>query len=249
MYAHSDSENQFCLLCKFHITDSFLQLNFQKANSQPTNSIIQNIQTGGVIQEMHELYSTILNANKSKSVVSAKRLMNYVYSKNEMLEQHYHQDCHQFFIWLVNEVNDELIHKAKSQKYGYNQKDYLTVLQKDMFGVQTTRTTCLKCKSVSERDELQVDLSLHIPEPNMTLSECIKNFSAKEGLREENKFFCDVCRCLQNAQKTTLLKTLPRYLTIHLKRFKYDERIKGLSKINSQVTFPFQLKLKTVNRQ
>ena len=68
-------------------------------------------------------------------------------------------------------------------------------------------------------------------------------------MKGPDSFFCDRCKSLQEAEKVTLLKTLPRFLTVHLKRFKYDERIKGLSKITWQVAFPLQLKLKTVLQQ
>jgi hypothetical protein len=33
---------------------------------------------------------------------------------------------------------------------------------------------------------------------------------------------------------------------VHLKRFKYDEKIKGLAKIFWQIAFPLQLKIKSV---
>lgn len=90
-------------------------------------------------------------------------------------------------------------------------------------------------------------MSLHLPEPNVSLSYCIRHYSTPEYMKGSDSFFCDRCKSLQEAEKTTLLKTLPRYLTVHLKRFKYDERIKGLSKITWQVAFPLQLKLKSVS--
>ena len=152
-------------------------------------------------------------------------------------------------MWLINAVNDELVKKIKQQKPNYTQKEYPTFLEKELFGIQTTRTICGNCKSVSERDELEVNLSVHLPEPNISLSHCIRNFSSVEHLRGQDKFFCDKCQSLQEAQKTTLIKSLPRYLNVHLKRFKYDERIRGLVKISWQVAFPLQLRLSTVIQQ
>ena len=49
--------------------------------------------------------------------------------------------------------------------------------------------------------------------------------SATETLDAEDKFFCDACRGLQEAQKAMRIKALPRVLCLHLKRFKYIEQL------------------------
>lgn len=45
-----------------------------------------------------------------------------------------------------------------------------------------------------------MDLSLEI-ENNASLTSCLKAFSATETLDREDKFSCDTCGCLQEAQK------------------------------------------------
>ncbi len=47
--------------------------------------------------------------------------------------------------------------------------------------------------------------------------------SATEMLNCDDKFFCDHCCCLQEAQKRMLIKQAPPCLILHLKRFKYIE--------------------------
>jgi ubiquitin C-terminal hydrolase len=44
--------------------------------------------------------------------------------------------------------------------------------------------------------------------------------------------------------KGTLIKTLPNFLSIHLRRFKYDEKKKGITKLVWQIPFPFKIKIK-----
>jgi ubiquitin C-terminal hydrolase len=46
-----------------------------------------------------------------------------------------------------------------------------------------------------------------------------------EMLSRDDKFFCDTCGCLQEAQKRLLLQQLPQCLIFHLKRFKYMEQL------------------------
>ena len=48
--------------------------------------------------------------------------------------------------------------------------------------------------------------------------------SATEPLDGDDKFFCDACKGLQDAQKRMKIKVLPRVLCLHLKRFKYIEQ-------------------------
>ena len=48
--------------------------------------------------------------------------------------------------------------------------------------------------------------------------------SSTETLDADDKFFCDVCQCLQEAQKRMKIKQLPQVLCLHLKRFKYIEQ-------------------------
>ena len=80
-------------------------------------------------------------------------------------------------------------------------------------------------------------------------------------LSQRNKFFCDSCCSLQEAEKrlvilsfrrhvcitTALLsmkiKKLPNVLTLHLKRFKYQEDVQKYIKLTYRVAFPIELRL------
>ena len=44
-------------------------------------------------------------------------------------------------------------------------------------------------------------------------------------IQAENKFFCDACCSLQEANKCMRIKRLPNILALHLKRFKYIEQV------------------------
>jgi ubiquitin C-terminal hydrolase len=53
---------------------------------------------------------------------------------------------------------------------------------------------------VSSRDETFLDLSVDI-EQNSSITACLRQFSASEMLCQRNKFFCDACCDLQEAEK------------------------------------------------
>ena len=70
--------------------------------------------------------------------------------------------------------------------------------------ILTSETRCLTCENVSSRDESFLDLSIDI-EQNSSVTACLRQFSASEMLCQRNKFFCDACCDLQEAEKRFVL--------------------------------------------
>ncbi|KAI8593350.1 hypothetical protein BDZ88DRAFT_139536 [Geranomyces variabilis] len=109
-------------------------------------------------------------------------------------------------------------------------------------GLLTNETKCLTCETVTSRDETFLDLSVDV-EPNCSLSYCLRNFSKSETLCQKNKFFCDNCRSLQEAEKRMIVRQAPNILAVHLKRFKYQEQVQRYIKLAYSVPFPLELRL------
>jgi ubiquitin carboxyl-terminal hydrolase 9/13 len=95
---------------------------------------------------------------------------------------------------------------------------------------------------VTNRDESFLDLSIDI-ERHHSVTACLKAFSASEMLCHRNKFYCDTCVSLQEAEKRMKIKRLPRVLALHLKRFKYMESMGRHVKLGFRVAFPLELRL------
>ncbi len=53
---------------------------------------------------------------------------------------------------------------------------------------------------ITSRDDPFLDLSIDI-EQNSSVTSCLRQFSASEMLVHQDKFFCDVCCGLQEAEK------------------------------------------------
>ncbi|CAI2176478.1 16042_t:CDS:10 [Funneliformis geosporum] len=109
-------------------------------------------------------------------------------------------------------------------------------------GTLTNETKCLTCETITSRDDPFLDLSIDI-EQNSSVTSCLRSFSASEMLVHQNKFFCDVCCGLQEAEKSMKIKKLPNVLALHLKRFKYQEKLQKYIKLSYRVVFPFELRL------
>jgi len=123
-----------------------------------------------------------------------------------------------------------------------NHQQPVTWVHKIFQGTLTNETRCLCCETITARDETFLDLSLDI-EQNSSITSCLRNFSSTETLNAEDKFFCDKCCSLQEAQKRMKIKIPPRILVIHLKRFKYIEQLGRYKKLSYRVVFPMELKL------
>ena len=75
-----------------------------------------------------------------------------------------------------------------------------TLVHRLFEGTLTSETRCLTCETVSSRDESFLDLSIDI-EQHSSVTACLRQFSASEMLCQRNKFFCDSCCDLQEAEK------------------------------------------------
>jgi len=113
----------------------------------------------------------------------------------------------------------------------------------DIFqGYLVNQMKCLCCENVTVRRETFLDLSVDI-EQHTSIAACLRAFESTELLRAGNKFFCDQCGCLQEAEKRLRIYQLPSVLTLHLKRFKYVERLGRCCRLPYRVVFPLQLRV------
>ncbi|KAL6079056.1 hypothetical protein QOT17_001207 [Balamuthia mandrillaris] len=116
-----------------------------------------------------------------------------------------------------------------------------TFIQAVFEGILTNETKCMCCEQVKNKNECFLDLSLDI-EHNSSVSHCLRSFSHVEMLDKEDKFFCECCNSLQEAQKRLKIKELPHILIVHLKRFKFTENYQ-FRKLSYCVSFPFEMRL------
>eukprot|EP00262_Sarcandra_glabra_P008823 TRINITY_DN2264_c0_g1_i1.p1 TRINITY_DN2264_c0_g1~~TRINITY_DN2264_c0_g1_i1.p1 ORF type:complete len:372 (-),score=61.15 TRINITY_DN2264_c0_g1_i1:207-1322(-) len=211
-----------------------------------------------------DLFTQISSQKKKTGVIAPKRFVQRVKKQNELFRSYMHQDAHEFLNFLLNELVDILEKESNAAKgpaetsspsektangglrngqaNGVQKEPLITWVHQNFQGILTNETRCLRCETVTARDETFLDLSLDI-EQNSSITSCLKNFSSTETLNAEDKFFCDKCCSLQEAQKRMKIKKPPSILVIHLKRFKYIEQLGRYKKLSYRVVFPLELKL------
>jgi len=188
----------------------------------------------------------IVNPSRTGIVTPAKFLE--VLRRNfELFRSPMHQDAHEFLNLLLNDVVEQVesfSKKATEQTAtkGLNWKPNTSWVHELFEGTLTSETRCLTCETTSQRDEVFLDLSVDLEE-HSSVTSCLARFSQEEMLCERNKFHCDRCGGLQEAEKRMKIKRLPRILALHLKRFKYTEDYGRLQKLFHRVVYPFHLRL------
>mmetsp|Transcript_4642 Transcript_4642/g.8008 ORF Transcript_4642/g.8008 Transcript_4642/m.8008 type:complete len:352 (-) Transcript_4642:104-1159(-) len=195
-----------------------------------------------------ELFLQISVNKKKTGVLAPKKFVARLKRDNELFSGYMHQDAHEFLNYVLNqssEILEDTIKQACKARTGRPPPIDLPIntwIHEIFQGKLVNETRCLHCETVTCREEVFMDLSLEI-EQNSSLTSCLRNFSAMETLNCDDKFFCDHCCCLQEAQKRMLIKEAPPCLILHLKRFKYVESQGRMRKLMYRVVFPLELKL------
>ena len=204
---------------------------------------------------LKDIFEAIIAHRSRTGVVSPHKFLEILRKDNEMFRQPMHQDAHEFLNLLLNQVveNVEEFSRENAKQIEANGSPALATADRasvtntswvhELFeGILTSETRCLTCENISQRDEAFLDLSVDL-EQHSSVTSCLRKFSEEEMLCERNKFHCDNCGGLQEAEKRMKIKRLPRVLALHLKRFKYTEDFNRLQKLFHRVVFPYHLRL------
>ena len=220
-----------------------------------------------LFSSLKDIFEAVIAHQSRIGVVSPGNFLEVLRKEHEMFRGQMHQDAHEFLNIVLNEVVENVEANAKkngadhmmngsAESPGFAQAlatamphvnssktNGDTRWVHDLFeGTLTSETKCLTCENVSQRDETFLDLSVDLDQ-HSSVTSCLRKFSEEEILCERNKFHCDRCGGLQEAEKRMKIKRLPRVLALHLKRFKYTEDLQRLQKLFHRVVYPYHLRL------
>uniref|UniRef100_A0A060TDB7 Ubiquitin carboxyl-terminal hydrolase n=1 Tax=Blastobotrys adeninivorans TaxID=409370 RepID=A0A060TDB7_BLAAD len=189
---------------------------------------------------LKDIFESMAENESRIGVVSPAKLIEVLKRDNEPFRSSMHQDAHEFFNFVLNEVIENVDIQATMLPPSNPPANKWI---HDLFeGLLTSETKCLTCENVSRRDEQFIDLSIDL-ERNTSVTACLRQFSASEMLCERNKFHCDNCGGLQEAEKRMKVKKLPKILALHLKRFKFTEDMQRNVKLFHRVLYPKHVRL------
>lgn len=220
---------------------------------------------------LKDIFTALIESSTRTGVLSPQRFLEIFKRENEAFRNQNHQDAHEFYGLVLNDVISTVEATARQlqesempksnglARSGGNALGASMALMKaqqaagamspgtgwvhDIFeGVLTSETKCLACETTSQRDETFLDLSIDLEE-HSSVTSCLRKFSDEEMLCERNKFHCDQCGGLQEAEKRMKIKKLPKVMALHLKRFKYTEDFTRLQKLFHRVVYPYHLRM------
>ncbi|KAL3476403.1 hypothetical protein BJX99DRAFT_246918 [Aspergillus californicus] len=210
---------------------------------------------------LKDIFESVVGSQSRIGIIKPHHFLGVLKREHEMFRTAMHQDAHEFLNLLLNEVvanveaallqpaPEKLLPSAESSESlqpssssGFKTPNTTRWVHELFEGLLTSETQCLTCEKASQRDEVFLDLSVDL-EQHSSVTSCLRKFSAEEMLCERNKFHCDNCGGLQEAEKRMKIKRLPRILALHLKRFKYTEDLQRLQKLFHRVVYPYHLRL------
>lgn len=129
------------------------------------------------------------------------------------------------------------------------------------------QTQCIECESSTKRREAFMDITVPVTSNGLavfpthhstnrttssvgpySLSWALTQFASREQLQGENKYWCDNCGRLAEAERSIMFSNLPSVLTVHLNRFTTQSWGSGssvtVSKVSGNLAIPLFLSLK-----
>lgn len=136
--------------------------------------------------------------------------------------------CHGCKIEYSKDTVRDLIKKYKTNSYSSNcnievevfwkpKKPFSTSLSKSMNNYQPISKKNGQTGGLELEENKDLD---GIEEPGLNLYNCLKLFEEPDQLDEDNKWYCNKCKDHKLAKKQMSVYKAPKYLIIHLKRFK-----------------------------
>ena len=114
-------------------------------------------------------------------------------------------------------------------------------------GETKTTVRCLKCKNVKNIFEEFNSINLNIPPENTNLTDLFVKYLDKEIHNDpDNLYFCETCKSNEPFEKKINLNKLPSNIIFVLKRYNVDN-VDNVDKINTEVTFQNNIKIKHFN--
>jgi len=178
--------------------------------------------------------------------ISPDELFSVVWKLVPRFRGYQQHDAHEFMHYLLDHVHTELL-QTKMFTNGES-----TIVSGIFGGQLQSEVTCLKCGTISKKQEAFLDLSLDIPtkvkshkstnkssKPHSkvcNLEDCLQRFVEIEELDQSEWYSCDKCKEREPSTKKFWLLRLPNVLCLHLKRFRFSPH--GRTKVDTFVRFP-----------
>lgn len=107
---------------------------------------------------------------------------------------------------------------------------------KQLFGSKADQVCTDGWKDVNNLGDPKLEFDQGNQPKELTLFDCLNEFTKEEELSEEDLWYCPKCKAHQRASKKFDLWRMPEILVVHLKRFSHSRAVRD--KIDIEIDFP-----------
>ena len=206
-----------------------------------------------------------LSNTTSEYSVDPYDLKREVKEKTDIFSDNRQHDAHEFMIFLLNELHEEINRASEEGRKSPADNETLeeacarhltwedSKISQLFSGMLRSDVCCSVCNNQSTAYVPFMDLSLPIrklrsklflcisSDLNVQLADCLRMFLTKETLDKEERPYCNKCNQLRTSTKQLIMAKLPTLLVIQLKRF---SGVNGCSKRSTHVEFDDTLTLR-----
>lgn len=212
--------------------NSVLQQFFQvKAFSYGINEVPKPKESDTVLYQLQRMYS-YLELSHRKEYSPGDFVYSYKDINGKPTDFRDQCDAQEFLSRFLDQIEDSL------------KETHLKYLIANIFGGEScSQLRCLNstCNKIGNRFEHLYYFSLDIKEVS-TLQESLSKYIQEERIED---YLCEQCHCKGVHSKRVSFNRLPNVLFIHLQRISFNVMREENEKINSRLTFPKDLNLKS----
>lgn len=202
--------------------------------------LLNESKVSNLYNSLKDIFECITENHSLTGVVSPISFVETLKRENLLFNTTMHQDAHEFLNFLLNELSEYIQKDIDSIQDPA--KKYDNFINGLFQGTLTYRIKCLTCDNVTSRDEPFLDFPIEVQDDEETdIQALLRSYQQREMLSGSNKFYCDECCGLQEAERKVGLKQLPHTLALHLKRFKYSEEQNCNIKLFNKIHYPLKL--------
>lgn len=150
------------------------------------------------------------------------------------------EDAHEFLRFMIEGMQKNFLSGIDVKRLDDRVKE-TTFVHQVFGGFLHSRVHCLTCKHTSSTFDPLLDMSLEVRQAD-SIQRALRHFVQPERLSKANRYRCEHCGKLSDADKAMSIYYCPNILTIHLKRFQMTP-FGETTKINKHVEFETELDL------
>lgn len=199
------------------------------------NNKIKDLKPRSVTHVLAELSKRMWMGDKK--YINPKKIIQRLDEINCMMSEWQQEDSHEYYMSLMSRLQEDSTPKGKKLNE--------SIIYDIFGGLLKQRITCHKCHNVSATNQEFYDLSLGLNRKKFknsnkfSIEKSINEFFSNELIKktEENKsgYYCENCKMFTHANKISTIKIAPETLTIHFKRFKFNNN--SSSKVKQLINY------------